>query len=157
MSATKNNNTYKVTSFLAGNNSEFINEFYADYLNNPQNLPPGWKEFFDGLKDKEEIISKTIEGPSWGPKKNIKKKVSNKELTESKNLNKQEKINPSILEEATKDSVRAIMLIRAYRIRGHLTASLDPLSLQQKDEHPELKPETYASSKSRCPASAPGR
>ena len=35
------------------------------------------------------------------------------------------------------------MLIRAYRIRGHLIANLDPLDIQQKDEHPELKPETY--------------
>ena len=35
------------------------------------------------------------------------------------------------------------MLIRAYRIRGHLIANLDPLDLQKKDEHPELKPETY--------------
>ena len=35
------------------------------------------------------------------------------------------------------------MLIRAYRIRGHLIANLDPLNLQKKEEHPELKPETY--------------
>ena len=35
------------------------------------------------------------------------------------------------------------MLIRAYRIRGHLIANLDPLSIQEKKEHPELKPETY--------------
>ena len=45
--------------------------------------------------------------------------------------------------QAAKDSVRAIMLIRAYRIRGHLIANLDPLDIQQRDEHPELKPETY--------------
>ena len=35
------------------------------------------------------------------------------------------------------------MLIRAYRIRGHLIANLDPLSIQKKEEHPELKPENY--------------
>ena len=35
------------------------------------------------------------------------------------------------------------MLIRAYRIRGHLIANLDPLSIQKKKEHPELKPENY--------------
>ena len=45
--------------------------------------------------------------------------------------------------QAAKDLVRAIMLIRAYRIRGHLIANLDPLDIQQRDEHPELKPETY--------------
>ena len=40
------------------------------------------------------------------------------------------------------------MLIRAYRIRGHLIANLDPLNLQIKEEHPELRPETYGFKKS---------
>ena len=31
-------------------------------------------------------------------------------------------------------SVKAIALIRAYRIRGHLIANLDPLSIQKKEE-----------------------
>ena len=44
---------------------------------------------------------------------------------------------------ATLDSIKAIMLIRAYRIRGHLQASLDPLDLVEKTYHPELDPETY--------------
>ncbi len=35
------------------------------------------------------------------------------------------------------------MMIRAYRIRGHLIADLDPLQLQEKNYHPELNPETY--------------
>ena len=35
---------------------------------------------------------------------------------------------------ATLDSIRAIMMIRAYRIRGHLIANLDPLSIQKKEE-----------------------
>jgi 2-oxoglutarate dehydrogenase E1 component len=30
---------------------------------------------------------------------------------------------------AVKDSIRAIMMIRAYRMRGHLAANLDPLRL----------------------------
>ena len=39
------------------------------------------------------------------------------------------------------------MFIRAYRIRGHLIANLDPLDIQKKEEHPELKPETYGFTK----------
>ena len=35
------------------------------------------------------------------------------------------------------------MLIRAYRIRGHLISNLDPLDLLEREEHPELRPETY--------------
>ena len=44
---------------------------------------------------------------------------------------------------ATLDSIRALMLIRAYRVRGHLKANLDPLKLTQASDHPELKPESY--------------
>ena len=56
-------------------------------------------------------------------------------------------LNLKFNKQASKDSVRAIMLIRAYRIRGHLIANLDPLSIQKKEEHPELKPETYGFTK----------
>ncbi len=64
-----------------------------------------------------------------------------------KNKDVNEDLNLSSAKEASKDSVRAIMLIRAYRIRGHLIANLDPLSIQKKEEHPELIPETYGFSK----------
>ena len=66
----------------------------------------------------------------------LNKKPTN-ENVESENL------DFASVTQASKDSVRAIMLIRAYRIRGHLIANLDPLELQKKEEHPELKPETY--------------
>ena len=56
MSSSKNNNTYKKTSFLAGINSEFINEFYADYLSDPKSIPQSWKLFFDGLSDDQKLI-----------------------------------------------------------------------------------------------------
>ena len=56
MSSSKNNTTYKKTSFLAGNNSEFINEFYADYLSDPKSLPESWRYFFDGLSDEQKLI-----------------------------------------------------------------------------------------------------
>src|SRR5579875_2084634 len=44
---------------------------------------------------------------------------------------------------ATLDSVRAIMMIRAFRIRGHLQANLDPLGLEPKVESAELDPASY--------------
>ena len=56
MSSLKDNNTYKKTSFLAGNNSEFINEIYADYLSDPKSLPESWRQFFDGLRDEQKLI-----------------------------------------------------------------------------------------------------
>ncbi|MEP1229910.1 MAG: 2-oxoglutarate dehydrogenase E1 component, partial [Litorimonas sp.] len=47
------------------------------------------------------------------------------------------------IKQAAQDSLNALMLIRAYRVRGHLIANLDPLGLQQPEPHPELRPETY--------------
>ena len=35
------------------------------------------------------------------------------------------------------------MMIRAYRMRGHLHANLDPLNLEPKRDHEELHPSTY--------------
>ena len=146
MSSSDNNITFKKTSFLSGINSEFINQFYSAYLNDPNSLPNSWIKFFDGLSEDEKLILDDLNGPSWSPEKKIQKSKSylidnekNKEVNEDLNLNS--------VKEASKDSVRAIMLIRAYRIRGHLIANLDPLSIQKKEEHPELKPETYGFNK----------
>ena len=143
MSSSKDNNIYKKTSFLAGNNSSFIEEFYADYISDPNSLPREWRNFFDGLNDNKEIIYKNAKGPSWSPKK-----ISQKIKIETNNLKTAEKQENFVAsEQGTKDSIRAIMLVRAYRIRGHLIANLDPLGIQKREEHPELKPETYGFTK----------
>ncbi len=139
MSSSDNNTTYKKTSFLSGINSEFINQFYSDYLTEPESLPEGWKFFFDGLSEDEKLVLNDLNGPSWSPDKKIK----NLNLKINKIKKDSSEVEHNSFKETSKDSVRAIMLIRAYRIRGHLIANLDPLSIQKKDEHPELKPETY--------------
>ena len=141
MSSSKNNNIYKKTSFLAGNNSEFINEFYADYLSNSKSLPESWRKFFEGLSDEQKLIYNDLKGPSWSPEKKNKKIILEPKDNKEEEAAQNDKLETT--QQSTKDSVRAIMLIRAYRIRGHLIASLDPLSLLVKKEHPELKPETY--------------
>ena len=140
MSSSKDNTIYRKTSFLSGINSEFINEFYADYISD-QSLPESWKNFFDGLSDNEKLVLKDLKGPTWSPEKkltNLKEAINNKEI-----YRKDTEIDLKSAKQASKDSVRAIMLIRAYRIRGHLIANLDPLSIQIKEEHTELKPETW--------------
>ena len=144
--SSSNNTIYKKTSFLAGNNSEFINEFYADYISDPNSLPESWRKFFEGLSDDEKLVYDNLRGPSWSPEKRIKKPKTKLNVnfgfeTTSQNL------SADSTKQASKDSVRAIMLIRAYRIRGHLIANLDPLSIQKKEEHPELKPESYGFAK----------
>ena len=145
MSSSDKNITFKKTSFLSGVNSEFINQFYSDYLTDPNSLPNGWKKFFDGLSENEKLILNDLNGPSWSPEKRIKKI---KDISYKKeNIQQTSEVDLSSVKEASKDSVRAIMLIRAFRIRGHLIANLDPLNIQKKEEHPELKPETYGFTK----------
>ena len=147
MSSSNNNTTYKKTSFLIGNNSEFINEFYADYLSDPKSLPESWRNFFDGLSDEQKLIYNDLKGPSWSPERKNKKIVFNEQNNKDIVEDTSPDINLDSVKQATKDSVRAIMLIRAFRIRGHLISSLDPLSLLKKEEHPELRPETYGFTK----------
>ena len=139
MSVDKDNQTYKKTSFLSGVNSDYIEEYYALYLQSPKMLSPDWLEFFDGLKEDSKNILQDINGPSWNPKKT--KNIIN--IHNNKIKQDEEITELASIKQASTDSVRAIMLIRAFRIRGHLIANLDPLNLQEKEKHPELKPETY--------------
>ena len=142
MSTVKNNNIFEKTSFLGGNSS-FIKELYLKYLNNPKSIPQSWVEFFDGLDENQEVIKKEILGPSWIPKKNnnIKNNLLERDLVEDK----QESIgDTSILkdnyEKEKEQSVKAIAMIRAYRIRGHLIANLDPLEMMEREYLDELHP-----------------
>lgn len=164
--AVKNPNVvFEKTSFLAGNNSAYIEELYSKYKENPDSLSQSWRQFFDGLGDIKKN-GDLNQGPSWAPKKikhivngdldfyekylpkDLSPTLLNEKLIQRekiKSLPNQEKIldERSIVEKSTIDSVRAIMMIRAYRIRGHLMADLDPLNLNEKVYHPELDPETY--------------
>ena len=137
MSSSNNNTTYKKTSFLAGNNFEFINEFYADYLSDPKSLPESWRNFFDGLSDEQKLIYDDLKGPSWSPERKNKKINSNK----SDFIDKEKPLEDDLV--STKQSVAATALIRAYRIRGHLIANLDPLGMMKRKYLEDLNPEDH--------------
>src|SRR4051812_44598137 len=47
---------------------------------------------------------------------------------------------PDEIRRAAEDSIRAMMLIRTYRVRGHLAANLDPLHLTRRDVPADLTP-----------------
>jgi 2-oxoglutarate dehydrogenase E1 component len=47
------------------------------------------------------------------------------------------------VEQAARDSIRAMMLIRTYRVRGHLAADLDPLGRLKRDMPADLTPEFH--------------
>ena len=51
-------------------------------------------------------------------------------------------VSPADVLQATRDSVRAIMMIRAFRMRGHLHANLDPLGIAKPlEDYNELSPD----------------
>ena len=132
--SSKNNTTYKKTSFLVGNNSEFINEFYADYLSDPKSIPESWRNFFEGLSDEQKLIYNDLQGPSWSPERKNKKNNFYKKIDVEKDQTFENDL------EVTNESVKAIALIRAYRIRGHLIANLDPLGMMERKYLEDLNP-----------------
>jgi 2-oxoglutarate dehydrogenase E1 component len=149
MSSSKNLE-YEKTSFLNKSNSAFIERMYLKFINKEADLPESWRDYFEGIGDGLNIIVKEINGPSWGPKKNkvdideLQKKIDQKENNLEDNLvDKSEKFNYQLLANSNKDSISAVSLIRAYRLRGHLLANLDPLGMRESDYLDELHPEFY--------------
>jgi 2-oxoglutarate dehydrogenase E1 component len=48
--------------------------------------------------------------------------------------------DPDLIRRAAEDSIQAMMLIRTYRVRGHLAAKLDPLGLHHSEIPADLTP-----------------
>ena len=150
MTSIKDNTIFNKTSFLEGSNSSFIEELYLKYINNPENVPQSWREFFDGLDEDQKIIQTEIQGPSWSPKKNnISQIIDKVKISAEDNFTKKELSSNGDLttregyEKEKEQSVKAIALIRAYRIRGHLIANLDPLGMMERKYLNELHPSNH--------------
>ena len=136
MSSSKNLE-YEKTSFLNKSNSAFIEEMYIRFIEKDPNLPESWKKYFETLDDDIQSVIKEIEGPTWQPnKKRINIKTSSK-----KNVEKF--LHTEDFEVEKNQSIKAIALIRAYRIRGHLIANLDPLGMMDRKYLHELHPEDH--------------
>lgn len=137
-------------TILSGVNAQYLEQLYAQYLANPSSVSEEWQAFF--VRENDGDPTDKVSAPSWA-RKDWPPRV-NGELTAAMDgdwghlepalKSKIEKRTPAASEQAvrqaTQDSLRALMLIRAYRIRGHLIADLDPLGLQEKTPHPELEP-----------------
>src|SRR5918995_6610106 len=148
------NEVFERTSFLYGGNARFIEQLYARYLNDPSSVDPQWQAFFAGLGDDPQAALKEANGASWG--RPDWPEIANGEIVSafdgnwaaveppvSAKIERRGGLTGEELRKATLNSVRALMMIRAYRMRGHLAADLDPLKLRKPDPHPELDPATY--------------
>jgi 2-oxoglutarate dehydrogenase E1 component len=159
MSRQDANAAFALSSFLQGANATYIDELYARYEKDPASVDPEWQEFFKSLKDPPGDILKNADGPSWSrdnwplsPRDDltsaldgnwaaVEKVVGGK--IAAKAQAKGAEISSADVHQATRDSVRALMLIRAYRMRGHFHAKLDPLGLEPARDHEELDPRSY--------------
>ncbi len=153
------NEAFLRTSFLDGANAAYIEDLYERFQENPGAVTADWRAFFTDLKERKDSVLAETSGPSWKPKnggryeegellnafaadwgreeQEISHKISAKAQEKGFEISREEAFR------ATRESVRAIMLIRAYRVNGHLIGNLDPLRLTPERPHPELDPASY--------------
>lgn len=146
------------TSFLFGANAAYIEQLEANYLHDGASLDQSWRDFFAQLSDDAASVERTTRGPRWKPPGGPR--VPRDELIsalDSSWAEAEARVAAKLKEKAregglvsaeetlraTRDSVRALMMIRAYRMRGHLHANLDPLGIEPPKGHEELHPATY--------------
>jgi len=123
-------------TILNGLNSTYIADLYEKWLENPKNVDANWNDWFSDMQN----TGSSNDIPSWAKGKPFEEKLENLE-------HKNSSLSSEEMRKASIDSLRAVMMIRAYRARGHLEAKTDPLNLEKKEEHPELNPEFYGFTK----------
>src|SRR5499425_2918081 len=160
MSRQDANAAFARSSFLYGGNAAYIEDLYARYETDPKALDTAWQSFFQSLKDDRVDVARNAEGPSW--RRPDWPPLAADELTGALDAGWQATTAAAIggklkaqaqargveitsveVERATRDSIRALMLIRAYRARGHFHANLDPLGLEPPQNEEELDPRSY--------------
>src|SRR6187431_1854387 len=159
MSRQDANAIFANTSFLYGGNAAYIEDLYAKYEADPAAVDAEWRAFFQSLKDEKADVVKGARGASWkkpnwpvrasgdlvaaldGQWAEAEKKIG--DTLKAKAQSKGVELSSADVLPATRDSIHALMLIRAYRIRGHFHAKLDPLGLEPEKNEEELDPRSY--------------
>ena len=155
------NAQFHASSFMQGHNAEYLEQMHSRYAADPKSVDDQWSTFFKELGDAQGDALAEASGPSWNrndwpllPLDDLTsaitgeypatidvpisgEPIANTKITSNANIN-DEQVKGAVL-----DSLRALMLIRAYRIRGHLGADLDPLQMRDDSPRPELDPITY--------------
>ena len=156
------NEAFLRTSFLNAANAPYIEDMQAQYERNPGAVTDEWRRFFESLKEQPSGNGHASESPSWGlPAALLQPQTDNDDLAgaltgdwgQAERVIREKmaqrahgagfEMSPAVSLRATQDSIRALMLIRAYRVIGHLAADLDPLGISDRKIHRELLPETY--------------
>jgi 2-oxoglutarate dehydrogenase E1 component len=110
-----------------------------------------WRVFFEALAEERGDVLAEVRGASWAPNGARVIDVPDTEMPRAAaNRNLRDGAaapfagaSEEAIRAAAYDTSRAFLLIRSYRIRGHLEADLDPLGLVRQAPHAELDPRTY--------------
>ncbi|WP_372780919.1 2-oxoglutarate dehydrogenase E1 component [Phenylobacterium sp.] len=147
------------TSFLYGGNAAFVEDLYAKWSADPNAVEPSWRAFFASLHDSAGDVQRAAADPAWmkagapaarpdwlsaidGMWPAVEAKLATK-IAERAPAGAPA-VSTDAVRAATLDSLRAIMMIRAFRMRGHLKANLDPLGIATTPgDASELDPATY--------------
>ncbi len=136
-------------SALEGVSASFVESLYRQYSANPASVDPEWQRHFAGL---ESVAS----GPSWQRKgwpdtatDDLTAALDPLQMTPEPKAAAAKKgggaatLSAEAVRQAADDAIRAMTLIRTYRVRGHLAAQLDPLGLAERPFPEELTPEYH--------------
>ena len=160
MTDQSSNDQFHASSFMQGHNAEYLEQLYGQYAADPNSVDDAWRAFFGALGDAEMDVKAEAKGPSWaradwppvphddltqaltGEWEEVEVKAAATKIQAGAAKAGVDASNAAV-RQAVLDSIRALMIIRAYRIRGHLIANLDPLGLTEHTPHPELDPKSY--------------
>lgn len=145
MTTEKNDPFLADNSQLAAFNAVFVEEMYDRWVTSPNSVDQSWQSFFASFGDNPMAVHEAVKGASWAEEHmtvlhpdDDEAPLANGQASEAMPV-----LGKEMIETVSHDSLRAIMMIRAYRVRGHLIADLDPLQQEPNKYHPELDPATY--------------
>ncbi|MCX7374848.1 MAG: 2-oxoglutarate dehydrogenase E1 component [Alphaproteobacteria bacterium] len=131
-----------LASAMTGGNAAYLADMYARWAENPASVDASFAELFAALNDDARAVLMDATGASWAPRPRGGF-APDEPAAPGQERRAQPPVDPEAIRRAQLDSIRALMLIRSYRVRGHLDAQLDPLGLQKPNPHPELQPEFW--------------
>ena len=132
-----------LASVMTGGNAAYLADTYARWVEHPDSVDATFAELFAALNDDARAVLTDASGASWAPRPRGGFAPVEEAPPASRERRAQPPVDPATIRAAQLDSIRALMLIRSYRVRGHLEAQLDPLGLQPAKPHPELQPEFW--------------
>ena len=132
-----------VDTIFTGINGAFISELYERYLENPNSVDPSWVNVFTDLDDDPLLIKSDIKGASWARSNTSIIGAGEPDRVEKHSNHVSSNVPSDQVNEIAKRSIRARILIRSYRVRGHLHAQFDPLGLVGAGYHKELDYKSY--------------